>query len=133
MKIVLDVSATIPVLLDHELEEKFSEIISNAELIIAPEIFIPELGNALWKYVNFSDLDVEMGSRLLVLGLSNVDRFFSQYNLSELAFELSIKHNTSIYDSMYLSLCVQTGYKLLSNDKILNGAAEKLDVKFEHI
>lgn len=131
MKIVLDVSATIPVLLDHELEEKYSEIISSAQIVIAPEIFIPELGNALWKYVNFSDLDVKIGTQLLSLGLSNVDRFFSQVDLIELAFELSIMHHTTVYDSMYLSLCQQTGFKLLSNDKIMNQVAEKLDLRYE--
>ncbi len=57
MTVVLDVSATIEMLLHKEKLELFNAAYEKASWVIAPYLYIAELSNVLWKYLN-PDLSV---------------------------------------------------------------------------
>ncbi len=130
MNIVLDVSATIPALLNEKEGQETMEMISSADSVIAPELFIAELGNVLWKYVNFAGLDKEKAQELLFLGMNSIDHFFEQSGFIAEALKLAFDNNISVYDSMYLTLCQLHDHKLLSKDAKLNQVARKLNLVY---
>ena len=131
MKIVLDVSAALPVLFEEDQALETAKIISSADSVIAPEIFIPELGNALWKYVKFAKMETSRAEKLLAMGLGSIDVFYGQKVLIQRAFGLALDNGLSVYDSMYLSLCSTSGHKLLSRDNRLNKVAKHLQFILE--
>ena len=131
MNIVLDVSAALPVLFEKDQALETAKIISTSHSVIAPEIFIPELGNALWKYVKFAKMEASRAEELLAMGLGSIDVFYVQKALIQHAFDLALDNGLSVYDSMYLSLCSTTGHKLLSWDKRLNEVAKQLKFVLE--
>jgi predicted nucleic acid-binding protein len=46
----IDVCEAMEILLQKEKSEKFSKILQEAALTIAPDLYITELTNTLWKY-----------------------------------------------------------------------------------
>jgi predicted nucleic acid-binding protein len=46
----IDVCGAMEILLQKEKAEKFSKILQEATLIVAPDLYISELTNTLWKY-----------------------------------------------------------------------------------
>ena len=50
MIIVLDVSASIEILFQREKADKFKGVYNQGSWIIAPDLFIAEITNVLWKY-----------------------------------------------------------------------------------
>ena len=113
MNIVLDASATVPVLLEEQLGKETANLIASANSVIAPELFIPELGNVLWKYTNFAGLDREKAYELLFLGMNTVDFFYEQSALIPHALTVALDNGISVYDSVYLSLCIQEDHKIV--------------------
>ena len=59
MIIVLDASAALEIVLNNSEANKFADILTNAKLVIAPDIYSSEVVNAFWKYANYSDMDEE--------------------------------------------------------------------------
>ena len=50
MTIVLDVSAAIQIVLQKEKKDYFESYYRKASWVIAPELYISEITNVLWKY-----------------------------------------------------------------------------------
>ena len=50
MRITIDVSAAVEVVMGGECQEKIVNILNDADWVIAPSLFIYEASNALWKY-----------------------------------------------------------------------------------
>lgn len=57
MTIILDVSAAIQIVLKKEKANFFNEWYKKANWIIAPDLYISELTNVLWKYNKAEILD----------------------------------------------------------------------------
>lgn len=129
MNIVLDVSAVSPVLLAEQHGDATADHIANADSIIAPELFIAELGNVLWKYVNFHDLDESTAIQVFDLGLDMIDDVVSNTAITSEAMRLAIQTRHPVYDCLYLTLARRTRYTLLTHDKKLKSLARSLDVE----
>jgi predicted nucleic acid-binding protein len=60
MIVIPDVSGIIQILLKKEKENKFVEIVKKATIVIAPDLYISELTNTLWKYYKAKILSKEL-------------------------------------------------------------------------
>ncbi len=60
MILILDTSAAIEVVLQREHSKSFSNHISNADWVIAPDVYISEIVNVFWKYYQFDDLPIDI-------------------------------------------------------------------------
>ena len=129
MNIVLDVSAVIPVLFADDQGDTTADHIANADSIVVPELFIVELGNALWKYVNFHELDVVTAIQVFALGLDMTDQVVSNAAITAEAMKLAIQTRHPVYDCLYLTLARRTHYVLLTHDKKLKSLARSLDIE----
>lgn len=123
MTIVCDVSAAISLLLGGDKSEQIAEILLNADRVIAPELFIAELSNTLWKYTRFQDMPPETAKDLQLNGIRTIHEFESMLPLWPFALDKSIRHSHSCYDMMYLLTAKRHHALLLSLDKKLNQLA----------
>ena len=56
MIIVLDTSAAVEIVLQREHAIYLGRKVAEADWIIAPSLFIPEVTNVFWKYYLFNDM-----------------------------------------------------------------------------
>ncbi|MEQ8713755.1 MAG: type II toxin-antitoxin system VapC family toxin [Cyclobacteriaceae bacterium] len=128
MNIVLDVSGAVSTLLQDEKKGTFKDYLSEADFIIAPELFVVELGNVMWKYVRFQNMSEPKARQVLVSGLDMIDEFVPDLTLIDEAVRLAIQTRHPVYDCLYLTLALKTGYSILSHDKKLKSLAHSLKI-----
>jgi len=59
MRITIDVSAAVEVVMGGKRQEEIVNILNDADWVIAPSLFIYEASNALWKYHEYQDYSKE--------------------------------------------------------------------------
>jgi predicted nucleic acid-binding protein len=119
MNVILDVSGVTQIILKKEKGNKFIETIKKATKVIAPDFYISELTNTLWKYYKTKLLTKEMCDEKIEDGISFIDDFISSKDLWKEAFGEGIKNDHSIYDMYYAVLARRNNGKLITNDNTL--------------
>jgi len=59
MRITIDVSAAVEVVMGGKRQQEIVNILNDADWVIAPSLFIYEASNALWKYHEYRDYSKE--------------------------------------------------------------------------
>lgn len=129
MIIVLDVSSAIEILFQREKSGLFSEIYSKAGWIIAPDLFVAEMTNVLWKYYRAGLITHEDCIQYVQDGLYMVDDFIDARTLWKESLSEGIKNNYSIYDIYYLVLTRRNDGTLITNDTALADICKKMNIK----
>jgi len=129
MIIILDSSAAVEVVLNREYSRKFSDLLSNAEWVIAPDIYISEITNVFWKYFQFGDLPLEICENCIEDSIGIVDDIMDSKDLYREAFAFSCMTNHPIYDTLFLILARRLNGCLLTLEKKLSKLAVKHSVK----
>lgn len=128
MIIVLDASAAIEIVLSRESSRRFRDILSDADLVIAPDTFPSEVTNVFWKYGMFSDMDGETCGKGLEYCLDLVDDYIDTKDVcKEVLFE-SMNNEHSAYDLFYLIVARRHSAALMTKDAKLIDIAEKLKI-----
>ena len=117
---VIDVSGAVEILLQKEKADKFSRILQEAAIIVAPDLYIPELTNTLWKYCRMNVLTKEECIQYINDGISYVDKFIDSKELWQEAFSEGINNNHSIYDMFYMVVARRNCGILITNDSVLS-------------
>ena len=76
MRLVLDASAALEVVLERSRAGDFMRAIQEADTVMAPELLIPEVVNAIWKYHQFDSLDLNTCNRALELAIELADDLY---------------------------------------------------------
>lgn len=116
---VLDVSGAIEILLQKDKKTKYEEIYKQASWVIAPDFFVSEISNVLWKYYRANLFSHEECIQYVEDGISMVDDFIDAQELWKEAMSEGIKNNHSIYDMYYLVLARRNDATLMTNDNCL--------------
>ena len=90
---------------------------------LAPEILLPEVANALWKFHRFEKPEAATCHRALELAVGLVDILVSHRALVREALSLSMAARTPAYDMFYLALVRREGAALLTLDAALRKEA----------
>lgn len=100
-----------------------------ADPLIAPDLVIVEVGNALWKKLQQGAVSRTQAT----LGLRKLPSLFAQLHpdgpLSERALELAIDLKHPIYDCFYLALALRENATLVTADARMGAAAKEARVK----
>jgi predicted nucleic acid-binding protein len=131
MKIILDTSAAIEVVLGRSYSKQIIERLSNADWVIAPDVYIAEVTNVFWKYYQFGDLSIESCKKGIENALSIVDDIISSKELHQEAFALSCLGKQPVYDTLFLVLARRNNGILLTLDKKLSKLARKNSIIVE--
>jgi predicted nucleic acid-binding protein len=93
--------------------------------LIAPDLLISEIGNALWKRraILGESVGLEIITNLLSLGITNQP----PAGLVARAYELAGRHNRTVYDALYLALAETHSCEMLTSDeRLYNAVAHQL-------
>ena len=129
MIVVLDVSAAIEVLLHKEKGELFSSRLNEAAWVVAPDLYVSELSNVLWKYHRAKAVLRPDCVTCVEEGINLIDDFIEGRELWKEALGEAIKNSHSVYDMHYAVLTRRNDAVLLTKDKTLAQLCKKLKIE----
>ena len=129
MIVVLDVSAAIEIILQKDKQEIFNNIYKKGTWIIAPDLFIAEITNVLWKYYKAKVLSHEDCVQYVQDGIDMIDDFIDARDLWKESLAEGIKNSHSIYDMYYSVLARRNDAILITNDGPLAEICKKLNIE----
>ena len=95
---------------------------------VSIELSMIELGSALLKKVRKNELDYKKAVVILER-YPDTFRFIEERKHIGKAFEIAKKHNTSIYDAMFIAVALKNSYELVTCDNNQAELARKVGVK----
>ncbi|HIJ97298.1 MAG TPA: type II toxin-antitoxin system VapC family toxin [Desulfuromonadales bacterium] len=126
---VLDASAAISLAMNLPEATRFQPIIDSSDMVVAPDLFVSEVSNAIWKYVKAGVLDPLQGECVLERAVGLVDTFEPAVVLYREAFAVSIDQRHPVYDALYLVLARRYNGVLATLDRRLSDVATKLHIR----
>lgn len=127
MKIILDTSAALHVVLQGEQSAALAQVIEQATHVLSPQMARAELGNALWKYMRWQQMQLDLALQHWEDALGLIDQFVDDSQLMPQAMSLAAKHEHTVYDMLFVAAAMQQGARLLTLDKKLKAIATRLD------
>jgi predicted nucleic acid-binding protein len=129
VKIVLDASAALEVALNRNRATELSAQLDEANEVLAPELFVPEVVNAVWKLHHFGNLSLSACDGTLEVLLEFIDVLVSCKELYREAFLLSRTTRRPAYDMFYLALAKREDAALLTLDNALRKEALRQGIR----
>lgn len=129
MRLILDTSAAIEVVLDRSKAQQFGSELEKADSVLAPELFVSEVVNTMWKYHHFENLSVSACERAIELALGLVDTLVAGKELYREAFLLARATRRPAYDMFYLALARREDGMFLTADAGLKKEAERQGIR----
>jgi len=127
--VVLDASAAVRQVIDPSGSPEIFNLVGQAKLVLAPELFVAETANAFWKYLRAASSTREQCELGLGAALELVDEFVPLEPLSREAFDLAATMGRPVYDAFYLVLARRNGAVLATADRQLLRDANALGVR----
>lgn len=126
---VIDASAAVGVVLGRPESRSIESALASADAVIAPDLFVAEVANALWKHRRFDKFDALACEDALEKAIAIPDDFLSSAPLWREAFAVASDLGTTVYDALYLVAARRHHATLLTTDKALAKAAARLSVR----
>jgi len=129
VRAVLDASAAIEIVVERPQAARLGSILEEADLVLAPDLFVPEVVNAMWKYHQFEKWSLAVCDRTLEAALSLVDVLVPSRELYGEAFLLARTARRPAYDMFYVALARREDATLLTSDVQLRKEAERQGIR----
>lgn len=123
------IKAYIPEILSDRAEELFNRIEDGKIILIAPDLIYPEMGNILWKKYKLRELTLLEIKRISDAILSLPLQIESSRKIIQLAIDLGIIYNVTVYDALYISLAKIYKTRLVTADKKLINSLMRTPLK----
>jgi predicted nucleic acid-binding protein len=104
-------------------------ILRDADAVLAPDLFVAEVVNTIWKYHRVEGLSLNVCDRALDAALGLVDVLVPCRELASEAFLLARIARRPAYDMFYLALARSRDAVLLSTDAALKKEADRQGVR----
>ena len=131
--LVLDASAALEAILGRPHAEQMLDLIEGATLVRAPDLYVAEVGNALWKHIKAGDIDIGQAQHCLQSALDLVDSIIPSSGLVEEAMATATEYDHPVYDALYLVTARRSGATVCTRDRRLAALFEATRVPFELI
>jgi len=130
VRVVLDASAAVEIALDGKSAQELSRMLAESEEVIAPQLLIAEVVNAVWKYHQLAEFELAKCEKALELAIGLVDRLISHREIYREAFALSrAQKSRAAYDMFYLALALREDAVLLTLDGTLKKEAKRAGIR----
>lgn len=129
MIIVLDVSAGIELIFQKEKKDLFGAVYRKGSWVIAPDLYVAEISNVLWKYHKAGVITHEDCIQYVQDGIDLIDDFFDARELWKESLSEGIKNSHSIYDMVYAVLARRNDAVLITNDGPLADLCSKVNIQ----
>jgi len=129
--IVADSSVVVKWMIPEELSAEASAVLAKAQAgnakLIAPDLLVAEVGNVLWKHHRRDNLSsIELTHALSLFHLLPIT-YISSNGLIDLACNLAVAYQRSVYDMLYVALSIQRSALFLTADqRLVNAVSAKL-------
>lgn len=122
--VVIDVNAAVAIARGTEEGRALRLLLNEPERIVAPRLFLEEMGNVAWRYVAVGGLSEEDALRLFWRSAELVDFYADTEPLLTEAINEAIRHNHPVYDMIYFVLARRNAATLFTLDKKLRAICE---------
>ena len=129
MRTVLDASAALEVVVERPQAARLRVVLEEADLVLAPDLFVSEVVNVMWKYHQFEQWGLTVCDRTLEAALSLVDTLVPSRELYGEAFLLARTTRRPAYDMFYVALARREDATLLTADVQLRKEAERQGIR----
>ena len=119
MRLVLDASAAVRMVMRAEGADGLLESVATATVVAAPSLYASEVANALWKYIKADKLDAETALERLEEAVNLIDAFTADWELTTEALTEAARYEHPVYDLLYAVLARRTGCAVLTMDERL--------------
>jgi predicted nucleic acid-binding protein len=116
MKVVLDASAGLAAVLGQDRGPAVLDVLADAAVVIAPELFAAEVTSGLWKYVSAKQLTLDAASERLDAALKLIDRYHPMASLAQEVLREASARRHPVYDLYYAVLARREGAAVLTID-----------------
>jgi predicted nucleic acid-binding protein len=124
MTVVVDASVAVQWVLQADDSTQSYNLLRDDRLI-APDLVLVEIANAVWKAVRFANFPISIAMEAIAETENGFDEFVSSRDLKERALAIAIELQHSAYDCFYLALAEQRGCQLVTADaRLLRRCAE---------
>jgi len=125
-KLVLDASAVVRIIEGSPEASVMHEAVLAADLVLAPELMLTEVANALWRLQRAGQLEASGLQQRLSRAADLVDHIEPDRTLLAEALALATHLDHPVYDCLYLVLARREVASLLSADRRLLELANKV-------
>ena len=122
MIVVLDASAAIELVLKRPASPAIEEAVDGADYIIAPDLYIAEVTNAVWKLASAAGDEISP-TQILDDAVALPDEYVASRDIYREAYAFSMKKQHPVYDSLYAITARRNGATLLTVDRRLASIA----------
>src|SRR5439155_26169462 len=85
--------------------------------LLAPELLLPEVANALWQKTRRAEISREVGREALGTLLALPIRIYPSAPLVQLALEIAHEASRTVYDCLYLALALIEQCQMVTADR----------------
>jgi predicted nucleic acid-binding protein len=128
MRLVLDASAAVRLVMRGETTDKLLEPVSAATVVAAPNLYADEVANALWKYVKAGSLEMETALERFEEAINLIDDFTPDWELATEALTEAVRYAHPVYDLLYAVLARRTGCTVLTIDERLKTLLSQMGI-----
>jgi len=128
MILVIDASAAVEIALDREKSCGFSDMVCQADLVLAPDIFSSEITNVFWKYTKLTGMPKELSEKGIAFCIDLVDDFIETKTLCREVFAEAIRTGHPAYNLFYLIVARRQGALVLTRDKKMRQLAKTMNI-----
>ncbi|TVS02656.1 MAG: PIN domain-containing protein [Cyanobium sp. PLM2.Bin73] len=123
--LVIDASVAVRLVTNSCGQADWADQLERAALVIAPELMLTEVANALWKLQRSNALNTMDPQALLADARQLVDAIEPDRTLQVEALALACHLNHPVYDCLYLALARREAAALLTADQKLRHLASQ--------
>lgn len=124
--LVLDASAVVRIMEGAEPAAPFQEAVLKADLVLAPELMLTEVANALWRLQRAGQLGADGLQQRLSRAAELVDVIEPDRHLQAEALALACHLDHPVHDCLYLALARREAALLLTADLRLQQLAARV-------
>ena len=126
--VVADASAIAQILLNEKKAQTFGRLLAQADLVVAPDLFVNELSNTLWKYCVAGRYNGRECLKLISDGLGYIHWVVDTESIVQEAFDEGVRHHHPVYDMFYMVTARRCCGTLITNDSDLAKLCKKLHI-----
>ena len=128
MRAVLDASAAMALINDGVGAADIRDALKRCDAALAPDLYVSEIGNALWKLAMANQLDEESALAKLSFASELITEFHPPQPYIIEALHESIRYQHPVYDLLYVIMARRLGAVLITMDKKLFKLAAKMGI-----
>ncbi len=119
MTCILDTNVAFEVIFNRPQANRYREILSSADKVLVPEIFVSEATNVMWQYMKAGIVDEENAKLSLAIMFQLADSIEPAGNYAMETLHESFRLQHPAYDMFYLCLARHHAATLLTLDQKL--------------